>query len=150
VSAFLEDDVRLGHMQRGSFVFTVVARLDSPAGAITVRGTASHQTLHQQLGFDPSLGPPEADALAVSGGVVYIGGRFVSAGGAGDVALGGNFLQLQGHIGLAVLTADTGARYNNEARVPASPPLQVPLPPCWPLPESPSAVLAAVFGGRVR
>src|SRR5260221_1344648 len=30
VSAFLEDDVRLGHTQRGSFVFTVVARLDSP------------------------------------------------------------------------------------------------------------------------
>ena len=32
VSAFLEDDVRLGHTQRGSFVFTVVARLDAPAG----------------------------------------------------------------------------------------------------------------------
>ncbi|MDQ2875158.1 MAG: hypothetical protein M3Y33_10340 [Actinomycetota bacterium] len=32
VSAFLEDEVRLGHTQRGSFVFTVVARLDGPAG----------------------------------------------------------------------------------------------------------------------
>jgi hypothetical protein len=32
VSSFLEDDVRLGHTQRGSFVFTVVARLDAPAG----------------------------------------------------------------------------------------------------------------------
>ena len=31
VSAFLEEDVRLGHTQRGSFVFTVVARLDNPA-----------------------------------------------------------------------------------------------------------------------
>jgi hypothetical protein len=28
VSAFLEDDVRLGHTKRGSFVFTVVTRLD--------------------------------------------------------------------------------------------------------------------------
>ena len=32
VSAFLEDDVRLGHTQRGSFVFTVVTQLDDPAG----------------------------------------------------------------------------------------------------------------------
>jgi hypothetical protein len=32
VSAFLEDEVRLGHTQRGSFVFTVVARLDGPSG----------------------------------------------------------------------------------------------------------------------
>jgi hypothetical protein len=31
VSAFLEDDVRLGHTQRGSFVFTVVTQLDDPA-----------------------------------------------------------------------------------------------------------------------
>jgi hypothetical protein len=32
VSAFLEDEVRLGHTRRGSFVFTVVARLDGPSG----------------------------------------------------------------------------------------------------------------------
>jgi hypothetical protein len=32
VSAFLGDEVRLGHTQRGSFVFTVVARLDGPSG----------------------------------------------------------------------------------------------------------------------
>jgi hypothetical protein len=31
VSAFLEEDVRLGHTKRGSFVFTVVSRLDSPS-----------------------------------------------------------------------------------------------------------------------
>jgi hypothetical protein len=31
VSAFLENDVRLGHTQRGSFVFTVVTQLDNPA-----------------------------------------------------------------------------------------------------------------------
>jgi hypothetical protein len=31
VSAFLEDDVRLGHTQQGSFVFTVVTQLDDPA-----------------------------------------------------------------------------------------------------------------------
>jgi len=31
VSTFLEDDVRLGHTQRGSFVFTVVTQLDNPA-----------------------------------------------------------------------------------------------------------------------
>lgn len=31
VSAFLEEDVRLGHTQRGSFVFTVVTQLDNPA-----------------------------------------------------------------------------------------------------------------------
>jgi hypothetical protein len=31
VSSFLEEDVRLGHTQRGSFVFTVVARLDRPS-----------------------------------------------------------------------------------------------------------------------
>jgi hypothetical protein len=30
VTSFLEDDVRLGHTQRGSFIFTVVARLDPP------------------------------------------------------------------------------------------------------------------------
>jgi len=33
VSAFLEEDVELGHTQRGSFVFTVVARLDASAGS---------------------------------------------------------------------------------------------------------------------
>jgi hypothetical protein len=31
VSAFLEDDVRLGHTQGGSFVFTVITQLDDPA-----------------------------------------------------------------------------------------------------------------------
>lgn len=31
VSAFLEDNVRLGHTKRGSFVFTVVTRLDPPS-----------------------------------------------------------------------------------------------------------------------
>jgi hypothetical protein len=31
VSAFLDDDVRLGHTRRGSFVFTVVTRLDAPS-----------------------------------------------------------------------------------------------------------------------
>jgi hypothetical protein len=33
VSEFLEEDVELGHTQRGSFVFTVVSRLDSSAGS---------------------------------------------------------------------------------------------------------------------
>jgi hypothetical protein len=33
VSAFLEDDVRFGHTRRGSFVFTVVTRLDAPSEA---------------------------------------------------------------------------------------------------------------------
>lgn len=33
VSAFLEEDVRLGHTKRGSFVFTVVSRLNSPSQA---------------------------------------------------------------------------------------------------------------------
>jgi hypothetical protein len=32
VSAFLDNDVRLGHTQRGSFVFTVVTQLDDPTG----------------------------------------------------------------------------------------------------------------------
>ena len=33
VSEFLEEDVQLGHTQRGSFVFTVVSRLDGSAGS---------------------------------------------------------------------------------------------------------------------
>ncbi len=58
-----------------------VAALDPVTGAV--------QAWNPALGFDPNFGPPEVEALAAGGGVVYIGGRFVSAGGASDVALGG-------------------------------------------------------------
>ncbi len=51
--------------------------------------TGAAEAWNPALGFDPNFGPPEVDALTVSGGVVYIGGRFLSAGGVSDVALGG-------------------------------------------------------------
>src|SRR5215467_6701919 len=65
----------------GGQPWTAVAALDPVTGAV--------QAWNPALGFDPNFGPPEVDALAASGGVVYIGGRFVSAGGTSDVALGG-------------------------------------------------------------
>jgi hypothetical protein len=34
VSAFLDDNIRLGHTKRGSFVFTVVSRLEEPVGDV--------------------------------------------------------------------------------------------------------------------
>jgi hypothetical protein len=43
VSAFLEEDVRLGHTQRGSFVFTVVARLGGATPPATPGWAASQQ-----------------------------------------------------------------------------------------------------------
>jgi hypothetical protein len=42
VSAFLDHDVRLGHTQRGSFVFTIVTRLENPAGAVVTDYAKPH------------------------------------------------------------------------------------------------------------
>jgi hypothetical protein len=41
VSAFLDEDVRLGHTKRGSFVFTVVSRLDNSSQASEATPTAT-------------------------------------------------------------------------------------------------------------
>jgi len=60
---------------------TAVAALNPVTGAAGAWNPA--------LGIDPNFGPPEVDALAVGGGAVYAGGRFASAGGTSDVALGG-------------------------------------------------------------
>ncbi|GAA0651130.1 hypothetical protein GCM10010174_88510 [Kutzneria viridogrisea] len=56
VTAFLEDDVRLGHTRRGSFVFTVVARLgdpnataQAPGGELTVFPRRVMETLARGL-----------------------------------------------------------------------------------------------------
>jgi hypothetical protein len=70
-------------------VFTTIGGQSRAAVAALDPVTGAVQAWNPPLGFDPNFGPPEVDALAVSGGVVYIGGRFESAGGVSDVALGG-------------------------------------------------------------
>ena len=69
--------------------FTTIAGQPRTAVAALNPVTGAAEAWNPPLGFDPNFGPPEVDALAVGGGVVYIGGRFVSAGGTSDVALGG-------------------------------------------------------------
>jgi hypothetical protein len=69
--------------------FTTIAGQPRVAVAALDPVTGAAEAWNPALGFDPNFGPPEVEALAVGGGVVYIGGRFVSAGGTSDVALGG-------------------------------------------------------------
>lgn len=42
VASFLDENVRLGHTQPGSFVFTVASRLDDPAGAPPPESSPAH------------------------------------------------------------------------------------------------------------
>ncbi len=69
--------------------FTTIGGQPRTAVAALNPVTGAAEAWNPALGIDPNFGPAEVDTLAVSGGVVYIGGRFTSAGGTGDVAIGG-------------------------------------------------------------
>jgi hypothetical protein len=58
-----------------------LAALDPVTGAV--------ESWNPALGLDPNFGSVEVDVVAVTGGTVYVGGRFDSAAGVPDVAVGG-------------------------------------------------------------
>ncbi|WHT23168.1 hypothetical protein N8J89_19460 [Crossiella sp. CA-258035] len=75
VTEFLEDDIRLGHTQRGSFVFTVVSRLGDrgesavsfPRKAMTTLATGLHSARQLAVHWDESaLSDPGRRGLSAS------------------------------------------------------------------------------------